>query len=421
MTRDKTWKVGKVSRFRLDGHTGTAFHKSTAALTTTNWYFNWDLRMVPDEYVDYSEELKAIRTNVAMGDMSPLTKCVVSGRDAAGAVDFLVTRDTRKLEVGQVVFTPWCTPDGKVVTDGLVFREAEDRYRITSDPTVEWLVESFTGMDVEVQDVTDSVGILTLQGPRSRDVLEAATGSDWSAMGFSRLARTTIDGIRVEVGRTGFTGELGYELSVAADHANEIWNAIERAGRPFAIVPAGEQAIDIARTEAGLVITGCDYAKAGSDPSGSHCRGARNSERLVSPYELNLGDLVHLSKPDFIGKTALAAERARGGGARRMLGLEIDWRAVVDLYVNQGMPPQLSSKVDWEGRDLYAEGRRTGWASSIVWSPTVRKLIAFAFVEREVADVGGMVQVDWTVKGGVSGRVPATLVSLPFIDIRRSS
>src|SRR5579862_8016054 len=214
------WELGKVSRFREDSRVGTAFHKSTSRRMTTNWYFNWDLCMVPDEFVNYADELRAIRTNVAMADMSPLTKCVVAGPDACKALNYFVTRDISKMEVGQVYYTPMCDAGGKMLSDALIFREEADKYRVTADPVLAWLAQISSGFDITLEDVTDTFGILTLQGPRSRDVLQATTGQDWRSLNFSRLVKTHVGDIEVEVGRTGFTGELGYELCVSADRAD---------------------------------------------------------------------------------------------------------------------------------------------------------------------------------------------------------
>jgi aminomethyltransferase len=415
------WELGKVSRFREDSRVGTAFHKSTSRRMTTNWYFNWDLCMVPDEFVNYADELQAIRTNVAMADMSPLTKCVVVGPDACKALNYFVTRDISKMEVGHVYYTPMCDAGGKMLSDALIFREEANKYRVTADPVLNWLAQIGSGFDITLEDVTDTLGILTLQGPRSRDVLQATTGQDWRSLNFSRLVKTRVGDIEVEVGRTGFTGELGYELCVSADRADDLWNAVEAGGAPFGIIPAGEQAIDIARVEAGLMIPGCDYGQPGNLPSGSHCKMSRNQDRLVSPYDLNCAGFVSLDK-DFIGKAALQKEQANGGGRYALFGLDIDWRAIVTHCSDQGIAPLIGMKVDWEGRDLSVNGKDCGWASSITWSPTLKKMIAFAHVERQPLSlkIGDRVSVKWPVHGGRAGTIPATLVSLPFVELKRA-
>ena len=420
MSSENVWDKGLVSRFRLDGNMGSPFHQRTSALATTNWYFNWDLRMVPDEFVDFAEEVKAVRENVAMADMSPLTKIQITGKDATAAVNWLVTRDINKMEVRQVLFTPLCTEEGKVITDGLVFREEKNKYRITADPMFEWVYENCKKFDVEVEDVTDDFGILTLQGPKSINVLEDVTSTTWKDLDFSRLVRSKIAGVDVEIGRTGFTGELGYEILVKSIDANAIWDAVEQAGKPYGIIPAGQYALDILRIEAGLLITGCDYTNAGPDPSGSHCKASSHPDRLASPFEVNMGALVDLSKDDFIGKSALVKEK-KNGTKVQMRGVEIDWHSVVDLYVRQGIAPQISPKADWEGSDIFIDDEHVGWISSTVWSTTLKKLIAFAHIKTKNADIGNNVEINWQIKGGQDGKVRGEITKLPFVDHKRES
>jgi aminomethyltransferase len=225
---EREWEQARASRFRPDGVIGTPFHERTVRHSQTPWYFNWDLRHVVDVYDDFHAELKAIRETVAMGDMSPLCKCEVSGPDAARFVDWVIPRDTSGLQVGSVYYTPWCNQDGKVVSDGLVFRDGESSYRFSGDPTMEWFRSIADGYDIEIKDVTDDFGILAIQGPRSRAVMEEATGEDWSELDFSRLRPATVGGVAVEIARQGFTGELGYELLTPADQGALVWVKLTR-------------------------------------------------------------------------------------------------------------------------------------------------------------------------------------------------
>jgi len=356
-----------------------------------------------------------------MGEMSPLSKCVISGPDASGFVDRLITRDASKLGVGQVVYTPWCTDEGKVVTDGLVFRIDEQAYRFTSDPSYDWFVSQAAGLDVSVDDVTDELGILALQGPYSRDVLEHATGRDWSDLDFSRMDRAEIDGVPVEVARQGFTGELGFEILTPYEGGDRVWDSIAAAGENMRIRPVGEYAIDVARVEAGLLIPGPDYANAGPDPVGSHTISATEEEYISSPFELGMGGLVDLNKEDFVGQQALIEEQAAGGPSRRLLGLDIDWRAIVALHLECDVPPNVSPRVRWEALAVYAGGARIGRASSVTWGPSVRKLIGFGHLDRRYAEPGATVSVEWPMPGGEFGQVNARIVTLPFLSHRRAS
>lgn len=400
---------------------GTAFYRATAARCATPWYFNWDLHHVVDVFDDFHAELTAMRTTVTMGEMSPLTKVEISGPDATAMVSYLVTRDISGMGVGQVYFTPWCTHEGKVVTDGLLFRVDLNTYRFTSDPTYRWFMDNAGQFDVEITDVTDDYGILALQGPQSQEVLEAVTGRDWSDLDFSRMDGATIGGVEVEVARQGFTGEHGYEIFTPADGGGAVWEAVDDAGKPFGIRPAGEYAIDVARVEAGLLIPGPDYANAGTDPTGSHTVSATDPECISSPFELRMGTFVDLNKGDFVGKEALLAEQAAGGPERKMVGLQIDWRALVELHLDRGVPPNVSPRVRWETLPAYIGDVRIGRASSVTWGPSVRKLIGFGHLVREHAEFGRTISVEWPIEASDPALIDAEVVDLPFLAHRRAS
>lgn len=417
---ERDWSPAATARFRNSGMIGTPFYRATAKRTSTPWYFNWDLHHVVDVFDDFNAELTAMRTTVTMGEMSPLTKVEVSGPDATEMVSHLVTRDISGLGVGRVYFTPWCTAEGKVVTDGLLFRVDELTYRFTSDPTYQWFVDNVGSFDVVITDVTDDYGILALQGPRSLEVLEAVTGHEWSELDFSRMDRSVIGGVDVEVARQGFTGEHGYEIFTPAGGGDQVWDAVELAGSRFGIRPAGEYAIDVARVEAGLLIPGPDYANAGTDPTGSHTPSATEDEYISSPFELGMGGFVDLGKKDFIGKLALEVEQAAGGPPRRLVGLDIDWRAIVGLHLDRGVPPNVSPRVRWEALAVSVEGARVGRASSVTWGPSVRKLIGFGHLDHRYAEPGTTVTVRWPMPEGESGQVNASVVPLPFLSHRRA-
>ena len=415
------WEDAEASRFRPDGVVGTPLHTRTARASATPWYFNWDLNHVVDVYDDFPSELGAIRETVAMGDMSPLCKCAIEGPDAGHLVDRLIPRPTDQFEVGQIYYTPWCTEEGKVVSDGLVYRVGEHAYRFTGDPTCEWFREKAEGHDVEIRDETDDFGIIMVQGPRSRAVVEAATGEDWSGLDFSRRTSADIAGVEVELARQGFTGELGYEIMMPAGAGAEVWDAIAAAGEESGIRPCGEWAIDVARVEAGLMIPGPDYANAGPDPTGSHTVSASDPECHSSPFELGMGRFVDLEKEDFSGRQALVAEQEAGGPPRSLVGLDIDWRAIVDAHLEQGVAPNVSPRVEWVAKPVTADGERIGRASSVTWSPTVRKLIGFGHVDKSHAREGSELAVRWEIPGtGDVLAAPARVARLPFLELRRT-
>ena len=415
------WETAKASRFRPDGIVGTPFHSRTARNSATPWYFNWDLHHVVDVYDDFHTELGAIRESVAMGAMSPLCKCRIEGPDAARLVDHVVPRSTENLRVGSIQYTPWCNDDGKVVSDGLIFRLDEESYRFTGDPTTEWFLSKAEGFDVEIRDETDDYGILMVQGPRSRDVVNAATGTDWADLDFSRAAWTSVGGIDIQLARQGFTGELGYELFIPANDAAHVWDVMVEAGQPFGIQLCGEWAIDVARVEAGLLIPGPDYANAGPDRTGSHTPSASDPTCESSPYEIGMGSFVDLSKESFVGKEALVAEHQNGGPSRTLSGLDIDWRWIVNAYLEADTAPNVSPRVDWVTKSVKSGDREVGRASSVTWSPTVSRLIAFGHLETACSDPGTEVTVDWEIAGtNRTVQAPATVTVLPFLGLRRA-
>ncbi len=415
------WEKAREGRFRPDGVVGTPLHSRTARSSATPWVFAWDLHHVVDVYDDFHAELRAIRRTAAMGDMSPLSKCTISGPDAGRLLAHLIPRRTDDLGVGSVWYTPFCTDEGKVVCDGLVFRVDAQRYRFTGAPVLEWIGQNSYGFDVAVTDETYDYGILMVQGPRSRDVVEAATGVDWSGLDFSRRTTAVMGGVEVELARQGFTGELGYEIMMRAGSGSEVWDAVATAGETFGLRPCGEWAIDVARVEAGLLIIGADYAHAGPGPTDSHTPSGSDPGYQSSPFELGMGRFVDLDKPDFVGREALLAELAAGGPRRTLVGLDIDWKAVVDAHVTREVAPTISPRVEWVAKRVTVDGETVGRASSVTWSPTVGKLIGFGHVARAVAEVGSVVAVEWEIPGtGDHVAVPAIVKALPFLELRRT-
>jgi aminomethyltransferase len=395
----------------------TPFHSRTRALNRFQMWFNWDLHIVPDVYTGFDEELRATREAVSMGDMSPLSKYEIRGPDAARLVDWVVTRDVTGIEVGQVLYTPWCDDRGKVVGDGLVFRVEANAFRLTADPQLEWLTGQAEGLDVTITDLTDSYGLLAIQGPRSPKVMHALTGGDWSDLPFSRTRLANVGEAEVMVARQGFTGELGFELWVPAASGPEVWDAVAEAGQPLGIRPVGEYAIDVARVEAGLLIVGADYTGAGPDRPGSVVELLPEHE--ASPYELNLGQFVDLDKNDFVGKNALAEERAAGLTGLHLTGLELDSRRIGELHASEGRLPLVPNRVWWYPLQIYRDGRLIGRATSVTWAPTIGKVVGFGHLDAASARPGTSVSVAWMMNG-IRGDVPATVVDIPFLQLRRA-
>jgi aminomethyltransferase len=373
----------------------------------------WSGYFAASVYADYHDiEYNAIREQAALIDVSPLYKYEVRGRDAERLVDRIITRDATKLRDGTVYYTPWCDEDGKVVDDGTVHRLAEDRFRWTAaDPQYRWLTMNASDLQVEVEDVSESLAAVALQGPWSRAVLEAATGESFADLRYFRRRPATIAGTKLDVSRTGYTGDLGYELWVPAGRAVRVWDALMVAGKPWGIRPAGMLALDVVRLEAGLILLEVDYTSS---------RHAMNADQAYSPYEIGLGRLVDLAKAEFVGKRALVAEQRAGGPRRRLVGIELDWDDIVELFDAHGLPPAAPATVSRSHVPLYdtGGGRQIGRVTSLGWSPILKKPIALASVPPSHERVGSKVSVEWTVEAR-RGRVRATVVELPFLDLPR--
>jgi aminomethyltransferase len=394
---------------------GTAFHPATSPLNRKQQWREWSGYFASSAYADAHDiEYNAIREAAALIDVSPLYKYVVGGPDAMRLVDRVITRDATKLAPGRVIYTPWCDEHGKVIDDGTVHALDDGTFRWTAaDPQLRWLRMNAAGLDVTFEDVTESTAAVALQGPRSRDVLEAATGQSFADLGYFRRRTATIGSGRkalaIDVSRTGYTGDLGYELWIPTEAAVKVWDALMAAGAAYGIRPAGMLALDVVRLEAGLILIEVDYTSA---------RHAMNPEQNYSPGEIGLGRLVTFDKGDFVGRLALEREAKAGGPERRLVGLQLDWYDIEGLYDAQGLPPAISPSVDRSPVPVFAGGRQVGRATSHGWSPILKQAIALASVPPAHETVGSKLSIEWSVEGR-RGRVGATVVELPFLDLER--
>jgi aminomethyltransferase len=388
---------------------GTGFHPRTAALNRKLQWREWAGYYSAGAYSDHHDiEYNAMREAAALIDVSPLFKYVVRGPDTMRLVDRVTVRDARKLQVDQVWYSCWCDEDGKVIDDGTITRLDETTVRWTAaDPSLRWLGMNATGLDIEIEEVTESLSALALQGPLSRDVLQGATGQDFADLKYFRRRPSRIGRIDVDVTRTGYTGDLGYELWVDSGKAVKLWDAVMKAGQPFGIRPAGMLALDVARIEAGLILLEVDYTSV---------RHAMTAEQAYSPFELGiLGKFVSFDKGEFVGRRALRAEQEAGGPPRRLVGVEIDWDGIERLHAAQDLPPMVSAAASRVHVPVFDGRRQVGRATSTTWSPTLKKAIALASVGSSHADPGTKLSVEWTVEAR-RGRVAATVVDLPFFD-----
>ena len=388
----------------------TPFHPRTSALCASHAWRRWAGHIAVSSYeLLHDREYHAIRSSAALLDVSPLHKYMVSGPDAARLLDRVVTRDIAKLKVGQVGYTPWCDTAGKVIDDGTISRLGEHVLRMTSaDPNLRWLTENAVGLDVTIEDVSESTAALALQGPNSRAILERAAEINLAGLKYFRLTQATIRGVPVTITRTGYTGDLGYEIWVDAQQALPLWDAIMEAGTPYGITPTGLLALDMARIEAGLILIDVDYIST---------RKALIERQKSSPFEINLAWTVNLEKDFFVGRDALAAEAARGP-AWRFVGIEVEWESLERAYAEVGLPPRLPGAAWRTSVPVYVDGKQAGYATSGSWSPLLKKYIALAHVTSGNAKPGTDVAMEITVEHHRK-RAAAKVAQLPFFNPER--
>ncbi len=390
---------------------GSAFHARTLPLAGSLSFRDWAGYYAVSAFEAHHEhEYNAIRNGCGLIDISPLFKYHLHGPDAQMLVDRVITRDASKMAVGQVYYTPWCDDDGKVIDDGTVARLGADRFRMTAaDPNLRWLLEHARGLNVAVEDVTEQVAALALQGPSSARLLAAVSDVPMRDVKYFRAAAGTIAGVPVEVTRTGYTGDLGYEVWMPWDRALTVWDALVEAGRAHVLRPAGMLALDVARVEAGLLLTDVDFHSS---------RKASIESQMYSPYELGLGRLVSLEKASpFAGRAALVRERA-AGHRREIVGLEVRWPEVEAIYQKVGLPPAVPAAASRVAVPVYRDKTQVGKATSTAWSPTLKKLIALATIDRPHFAPGSELQMEITVEA-TRYTATATVVPTPFLKLDR--
>jgi aminomethyltransferase len=388
----------------------TPFHPRTAAACESYLWRDWAGYAIARRYqASHEPEYLALRHACGLLDVSPLFKYLVSGRDAARFLSFVLCRDAARLKPGQVAYSTWCDDRGKVLDDGTLARLDESRFRLTSaEPSLAWLARLARGFDVALEDASARTVALAIQGPAARDVLVSACGPEVARIRYFHHARAAVDGVPVEITRTGYTGDLGYELWLDAGSALPVWDALRAHGRPFGLVPVGLDALDVARLEAGFVLQGVDYFSA---------RDCLLEERMCTPFELGLGWTVQMDRGAFVGEAALAADR-RAPPRRAVVGLEIDVPAIEGLFARFDLPPELPHEAWRVGRPVRAGARQIGRATSGVWSPTLKKYIALATVDAPFAAAGTRVAFETTIECE-RHFVGATVVERPFFSPER--
>jgi aminomethyltransferase len=391
---------------------GTAFHERTLALCESLNYREWSGYYTVGVYeMHHEHEYNAIRNSAALIDISPLFKYRITGKDASKFVNRVITRDIKKVAVDQVIYCCWCDPEGKVIDDGTITRLGENDYRWTAaDPSLRWFQQNALGLEVQIADLSEQLAALAIQGPTSGRLLQGVTNADVTNLKYFRVTRGKIAGVPVDISRTGYTGDLGFELWIPWGKAVAVWDALVKNGKAFDVHPAGMMALDVARIEAGLILIEVDYTSS---------KKAVIESQKFSPSEIGLGKLVDLKKDNFVGREALLRE-AKKGPERALVGLEISWNEVEALYDKMDMAPQVPSMASRVAVPVYRGGKHIGKATSTTWSPTLKKMIALACINRQSAVLDNTLQVEMTVEA-VRHTVSAKVVSMPFFNPARKT
>jgi len=390
--------------------TTSPFIKRTSPLNQSQEWRRWGGYLSATQYdLHHENEYFAIRTKAALLDISPLYKYSISGSDAQIFLDRLVTRNIKICKVGQVMYTPWCDENGKVIDDGTVQRLDKDCFRLTSaEPNLDWLIENSMGMDVKIEDDSKNIAALAIQGPNSRAILNSIASNDLNSLKFFHYIKNEFNGIPIEVSRTGYTGDLGFEIWFNPIHALPLWDTLMKAGKVFGITPAGLNALDMARIEASLILLDVDYISS---------RHAVIPTRKSSPFELGLGWTVKMQKNNFLGKSALLEEQSNAS-KWEFRGIEIEWNALEREYNKVGLPPGLPTTAWRTSTPLYIKNKQVGYATSGCWSPILKKYIALAHIRSEYAAIGTTLHFEIKVEH-FRRLTPAMIVKMPFFNPQR--
>src|SRR5229473_5312192 len=391
---------------------GTAFHERTFALCQSLNYREWSGYYTVSTYeVHHEHEYNAIRNAAALIDISPLYKYMVTGNDATKLVNRVITRDINKVKVGQVIYCCWCDQQGMVIDDGTITRLEENKYRWTAaDPSLRWFRQNGLNMQVEIEDISEQTAALALQGPTSGKLLKSVAEADITNLKYFRKTSGKITGVPVDISRTGYTGDLGYEIWIPWNDAVRVWDALMDKGKEFDIHAAGMLALDVSRVEAGLLLIEVDYTSS---------KKALIPSQKYSPYELGFGKMVHLDKENFIGKAALSQQQKQGV-PRQFVGLEIDWPEVEARYEEFGLTPAAPSQASRVAVPLYLDDKQVGKATTTTWSPVLKKMIVLASVDTAHSQIGTKLQMEITIEA-MRQRVTAKVVKMPFFNPERKT
>lgn len=398
----------------------TAFHSRLAPFNETGIWKNWSGYLVAANYqYSIASEYYAIRNSVSLLDTSPLFKYEFRGSDVRNLLEIALARDIRKCRPGQAQYTVWCDQNGFVVQDGVIVSLAEDHFFLTAaEPALRYfrqIARKASLNNLQVNDVSSDYGILALQGPHALDVLNGLP-VDVAELGYFDATKTEIAGAEVIITRTGFTGDLGYELWIRAEDAELVWDRIIRSGSNYNITPIGTTPLKMARVEAGLLLMGVDFLSS---------KFSWVDAQRESPVELGWQWMfrnLDLDDRDFIGRKAIESEVKNGTSRWRTVGLEIDWQAYQDAFLNAGIAPPMHELYLEQTMSIYRISNQPyeylGYASSFLFSSLLKKPIAIAKLPIESAKPGTEVEIEISViRKPVN--VLARVTKLPFFNPSR--
>jgi len=371
----------------------TPFHARTSEHNNNLDWKDWAGYFAANSYNVVNDfEYYAFRHSAGLVDITPLFKYKVTGKDATRFLSRVMVKDISKLKLHQATYCCWCDAEGRVVDDGTVMYFGENEYFVTAaDPSYSWFSRLVKKLDVQIEDITDTHCGLALQGPTSREILKNMCDAELDGLKYFWTTSAKADGFDFKISRTGYTGDLGYELWVRNEDALRLFDAIWDAGQNFNIRMSGIAALDIARIEAGLIMNGVDYH------SSIH---ALIPDQMSTPYELGLGWMVHLDRDPFMGQKALKAEK-QNGPKWATVGIDINWPDLEALYHVHGLPPHVDAAAWRHSVPIYHKTqvhKQIGYATSGTWSPELKKNIALATIEAEYAKPGTEVNFEVMVE-----------------------
>ncbi len=394
----------------------TPFHDRAEALNQTGLWSHWSGYLATEKYQSAEKfEYFAIRNAVALIDTSPLYKYRIEGKDAERFLSGLLARDIRKCRPGQAHYTLWCDDDGYVDEDGVILRQSDNEFLLTvARPNLAHLQNLSGGYSLEIEDVSDEVGALAVQGPFAREVLKQLA-PEMEGIGYFHLTPAKIGNAPVTISRTGYTGDLGYEIWVDREDALGVWDAVFDAARPYGVQPAGQIALLMTRIEAGLVLIDVDFHSA---------RYAWNDDQRTTPHELGMGWMLRDLETDdrsFIGKGAIKRELSEGTSRWKTVGVMVDWRDWNRLYNERGLIPPKDHTPQHGGMMLYDDKlQRIGYTPSFFYSPMLQRHIGIARVRPEHGALGSQVGLEVTIDHRYEV-VKATVARLPFFNPPRKT